>query len=351
MSGVFISYRREDSRGSAGRLYDDLRDRLGKGLVFRDIDAIEPGVDFLSEIVNTIEECDALVAVIGRGWVESKDKAGNRRLDLQEDLVRLEISSALAAGKAVIPVLVEDAVMPSATELPEPLVALASRNALPISDLRWDYDVGRLVARLHQLLQPRAAPMSESEPAPALESASLTPGARSVRSRAATALGGLIAGMILVLVLQKVVDGNGGEVANTRDTGVATSVGSDSPVTPPRTDAASTPSVKPFVGSNANITKTDGTVFAVQEETIGFGQCASQLGLRNGQSIRLDRLLSLEIQAEGSRYHVNATLITGERITDDMDCVTYVPADFHAKNSLGEIEIRLSNVARIDFRQ
>jgi len=153
VGGVFISYRRGDCQGSAGRLYDDLGEQLGDTVVFRDIDAIQPGVDYWEEIIRTIDECDALLAVIGSGWLESKDRAGNRRLDSPEDLVLLEIASALEGGKVVIPVLIEEADMPAADDLPERLRPLAARNALPISDLRWNYDVGRLVSRLQQVLQ------------------------------------------------------------------------------------------------------------------------------------------------------------------------------------------------------
>ncbi len=56
MDGVFISYRRDDCAGHAGRLYDRLVDRLGEGNVFMDIDAIEPGVDFgvrIDEAIGT----------------------------------------------------------------------------------------------------------------------------------------------------------------------------------------------------------------------------------------------------------------------------------------------------------
>lgn len=148
--GVFISYRREDSQGAAGRLYGDLRRVLGKEFVFRDIDAIKPGADFATEITDTIDRCDTLVALIGHKWIEAQDEDGNRRLDDPRDFVRTEIATALTAGKIVIPLLVDEARMPRENELPDPLRGLAHRNALQISDFRWDYDLGRLVSLIRR---------------------------------------------------------------------------------------------------------------------------------------------------------------------------------------------------------
>lgn len=166
MSGVFISYRRSDSRGSAGRIYDNLEDRLGRDQVFRDIDALEPGAEYEGAIEAFIGSCDAVVAVIGNEWLEARDEAGQRRIDDPADLVRREIEAALVQGKLVIPVLVEDAVMPKAGELPGRLAGLAARNALPISDARWDYDVGRLVQALERALAPDAHAEGARRPAP-----------------------------------------------------------------------------------------------------------------------------------------------------------------------------------------
>ncbi len=152
MGGIFISYRRDDSRGTAGRLYDDLSDRFGKDSVFRDIDAVGIGADYTVAIHDFIATCDAVVVVIGNQWLEIRDEEGRRRLAEPGDLLAEEIITGLGAGKLVIPVLVEDADMPPASKLPPALAPLARLNALRISDDRWDYDVGRLVARLEQVL-------------------------------------------------------------------------------------------------------------------------------------------------------------------------------------------------------
>ncbi len=97
MARIFISYRRDDSSGHSGRLYDRLTDHFGQGQVFMDVDAIRPGLDFVEVVQQAVSVCDGLVAVIGREWLEASDRAGGRRLDDAEDLVRVEIAAAPGA--------------------------------------------------------------------------------------------------------------------------------------------------------------------------------------------------------------------------------------------------------------
>lgn len=147
---VFISYRRADSIGHAGRLFDDLEARFGRGHVFMDLSGIDAGENFAEKIDTAIESCDALVAVIGDEWLTCAD-AGRRRLDQPEDLVRREVAAALQRNIPVVPVLVEGAGMPSAEDLPGPLRPMALRQAHELSDARWSYDVGRLVEALERI--------------------------------------------------------------------------------------------------------------------------------------------------------------------------------------------------------
>ena len=129
MARIFICYRREDSSGHAGRLYDRLGARFGDD-VFMDIDAIGPGVDFARLIDETIDTVEAVIVVIGQEWLSSADADGSRRLDDPEDLVRQEISVALARDVLVIPVLVQGAVLPKPEDLPPELVGLTRHNAV-----------------------------------------------------------------------------------------------------------------------------------------------------------------------------------------------------------------------------
>jgi TIR domain-containing protein len=145
---VFISYRREDSAGWAGRLHDDLQDRFGAERVFRDV-AIDPGVAFREHIEQVLDRCAVLIAVIGPRWATMASSEGRRRLDDARDLVRREIVRALERPDVhVIPVLVDGARMPAEGDLPPDLAPLTWLNACELSDSRWDYDVDRLEGQL-----------------------------------------------------------------------------------------------------------------------------------------------------------------------------------------------------------
>ena len=92
---VFLSYRRNDVGGYAGRLTDALLDRFGANSVFHDVSAIAPGQNFMVAIDRALDECDALLAVIGPGWLRSANPSGNPRLFESDDYVRLELARAL----------------------------------------------------------------------------------------------------------------------------------------------------------------------------------------------------------------------------------------------------------------
>ena len=154
---IFISYRRDDSRGYAGRLQGDLSRRYSDEHVFRDVE-IPPGADFGEYITGLVDRCNVVLAIIGPGWLDARDREGERRIDKPDDWVRLEIERALARdGVEVIPVLVDGARLPPREELPESLLALRRRNAFELSDRRWDYDVGQLGQHLDTLLRGTSA--------------------------------------------------------------------------------------------------------------------------------------------------------------------------------------------------
>jgi hypothetical protein len=144
---LFISYRREETAGHAGRLYDSVSARFGDHNVFMDID-LPPGIDFVDRIRQAVSACHVLLVVVGPRWATVEDD-GQRRLTDPEDFVRLEVETALGRPDVtVIPVLVSGARMPEPEDLPEGLRPLARRNALEMSDLRWRYDLGRLLETL-----------------------------------------------------------------------------------------------------------------------------------------------------------------------------------------------------------
>lgn len=145
MNDIFISYRRDDSAGHAGRLFDGLKERCGAEHVFMDVTDLRPGQDFAVELEQAVGRADCLLALIGPRWLEMIDASGRRRIDDPDDLVRREIASGLAKGATVIPVLVHGAAMPRAAQLPEPLQPLVRRQAIELSDQRWDSDLRELV--------------------------------------------------------------------------------------------------------------------------------------------------------------------------------------------------------------
>ena len=147
MAEIFLSYRRQDSQSATGRLADDLEARFGDERVFRDRE-IAAGDDFVEAIRRSVESSTVVLVVVGAQWLAATDAEGRRRLDDPGDFVRLEIELALAGGVAVVPVLVEGAKMPAATELPPSLAAFARCQAVELSDQRWRFDVDTLIASL-----------------------------------------------------------------------------------------------------------------------------------------------------------------------------------------------------------
>lgn len=157
MSGIFLSYRRADSSGWAGRLYEYLVRGWGSEHVFIDIDAIAPGEDFREAIARTMRTCDVVLVVIGPSWLNARDEAGNRRLDDEADTHRREVTSALAADVRIVPVLVGGATMPKLADLPEPLQDLVYRNAAIIEDRRFASDASALQDALKRYAEQLAA--------------------------------------------------------------------------------------------------------------------------------------------------------------------------------------------------
>jgi hypothetical protein len=129
---VFICYRREDSAWVAGRVHDELVRRLGTGMVFMDVDSIEPGRDFMEATMAAMSSCDFVLVLIGPRWLQITTETGIRRLDAPDDYVRTELEAALALGKRIIPLLVEGAAMPRPDQLPVSVTDLARRHAVRI---------------------------------------------------------------------------------------------------------------------------------------------------------------------------------------------------------------------------
>jgi TIR domain-containing protein len=189
MRAIFISYRREDAEGQAGRLFDDLVSHFGNDSVFMDVAGLEPGRDFRRAIDQQVSSCGVLLALIGKEWLEATNESGKRRLDDPMDFVRLETASALKRDIPVIPVLVRGASMPHAEDLPDDLKDLAFRNAVELTHARWDSDLQVLVKALTPYVQTKSG---ERPPQPPV-----TP---HWRSRILLPLS-ILAGLVIVFVL------------------------------------------------------------------------------------------------------------------------------------------------------
>ena len=200
---IFISYRRDDTEGEAGRLFDDLVGSFDEDSVFMDVAGINPGMDFRKAIDDNVASCGVLLAMIGPTWCSMKNSAGARRLDDPNDFVRLEIASALARNIAVIPVLVHDAKMPRPEELPDNLKDLAFRNSVEITHARWNSDVKLLTQALTRYVAPTAP--SDTAPVHATVAVQLPPPTapttkpRSSRPSSVPLILGIVAAAVVAL--------------------------------------------------------------------------------------------------------------------------------------------------------
>jgi hypothetical protein len=166
---IFISYRRQETAYPAGWLYDRLIEHFGEGQVFKDVDSIELGDDFVEVVTAAVARCDVLLALIGDQWLTITGEDERRRLEDPGDFVRLEIEAALTRGIRVIPVLVDGAQMPRTEDLPPSLAKLVRRQALELSPSRFDFDTGRLLRVLDSSLaeaQARPAGTEAALPVP-----------------------------------------------------------------------------------------------------------------------------------------------------------------------------------------
>jgi hypothetical protein len=161
---IFINYRRDDDAGFTQALYSRLEQAFPSESLFMDVDNIAPGLDFVQVLNEEVARCDVVIAVIGKNWLSAADETGERRLDNREDFVRIEIESALAQKKRVIPVLVNDAKMPHSTELPDSLKPFARCNAVRLTHERFRADTAGLIKSLESVLaEAEAARIAEAK--------------------------------------------------------------------------------------------------------------------------------------------------------------------------------------------
>jgi hypothetical protein len=173
VGGIFISYRRGDSEGQARALSLELANYVGEKSVFMDVDSIALGRDFRQSLHESLESCDAVLALIGPNWLDIKDATGRRRLDDPDDFVRQEIAVALKRNIPVTPVLLQGTSMPAEERLPDDLKDLAFRNGFELSHMRWHSDVREMAQRLG--LGDAAAAPADARETSAMKPIALTP--------------------------------------------------------------------------------------------------------------------------------------------------------------------------------
>ena len=173
LSTIILSYRREDSAGVTGRIFDRLAQEFGTDRVFMDIDSMPAGVDFHDHLQEILADCGALLVVIGKGW-RSQRKGQPARIMDPDDWVRIEVETALERSIPVVPLLIDGATLPGRDQLPESLWPLLRRNALPVDSGRdFHAQLSRLVRDLRLQLG-LEAPAADA-PATAMTSMAQTP--------------------------------------------------------------------------------------------------------------------------------------------------------------------------------
>jgi hypothetical protein len=146
---IFISYRHDDSAEATAKVYDALSARFGPERVFRDVDTIEAGADFAQKIRQSLKSCKVQLVIIGPNWLTIKGDNGKRRLDAQDDFVRIEVESAFQRNIRVIPLLINDTPMPRLDELPATLVRLSRSQARRVhTNLHFNADIKRVIAEI-----------------------------------------------------------------------------------------------------------------------------------------------------------------------------------------------------------
>jgi hypothetical protein len=163
MAAIVISYRREDSKWIADRIFDRFESHYGKGNVFMDIDSIPFGLDFRDHIHATLDRCDVMVALVGHNWI-GKDQAGDHIL-VETDWVRIEIEAALKKKIPVIPLLIDGSRMPKPGELPDSLKDFAFRNAAGLDRENFRMQMDKIIASIDQHLSKSVAKIPTEIPA------------------------------------------------------------------------------------------------------------------------------------------------------------------------------------------
>lgn len=167
MSGIFVNYRSDNDDFAAALVDDHLRAVFGDHNVFKDTRSLEAGTDFPPELWRRLLSSRVLLVLIGRRWLALTDRSGSRRIDRADDYVRQEIEAALQSGLRIIPVLLNDASLPAADELPASLHGLVTRQFVRLRQRHSGMDLSHLVEAVSSSVPPLPVPAPDGGPAPA----------------------------------------------------------------------------------------------------------------------------------------------------------------------------------------
>ncbi len=149
---IVLSYRRADTGAITGRIDDRLVEQYGREQIFRDIDNIPIGSDFRTVISDTMQGCDVVLAIVGPDWI-GRLTDGHTRIENDDDVVRAEIELAMQARVTIMPVLIDGATMPNASELPDAIKKFSNINAAFVDSGRdFHHHVDRLIKSINQIL-------------------------------------------------------------------------------------------------------------------------------------------------------------------------------------------------------
>ncbi len=143
-TNIFISYRKDDSKWNTQILYDRLSQFFPAKFLFKDFNTIKAGENYRDSINKALKKCNVLLVVMGKNWLNITDTDGRRRLDNPEDLVRIEVATALKNNIRVIPVLFDNIAVPGTGQLPEDLQPLSLRQGVSVTETNFDYDIRHL---------------------------------------------------------------------------------------------------------------------------------------------------------------------------------------------------------------
>jgi hypothetical protein len=149
---IFISYRRQDTSGYALGLRREFTQSqsLSSVQVFLDSASLAPGVRWREEIRGWLSRCEVMLVLIGDEWLVTRD--GQKKIEQENDSVHFELELVLGRDDIrIIPVLLEEAKMPSPGMLPLSVRGLCEYEAHAIHDHSYDPDVNRLIEQLSRI--------------------------------------------------------------------------------------------------------------------------------------------------------------------------------------------------------